>query len=99
MFATVREATFDAEKRAQGRAQVEEFSRLRSQQPGYKGALTVDAGDGHIFSITLWETAEQGRAAQATLDPHAQRLMVPLMSVAPRVLGSGEVSYDDITRG
>ena len=34
MFATVREATFDAEKRAQGRAQAEEFWRIRAQQPG-----------------------------------------------------------------
>ena len=58
MFATVREATFDAEKRAQGRAQAEEFWRIRAQQPGYKGALTVDAGDGQTFTITLWETTE-----------------------------------------
>ncbi len=99
MFATVREATFDAEKRARGQAQVEEFARIRAQQPGYRGSLTVDAGNGRMLIVSLWETAEQGRAAQAALDPQAQRLIVPLMSASPHVLGSGEVAYDDLTRG
>ncbi len=98
MFATVREGTYDPEKLARGKAQVDEFWRIRAQQPGYKGALTVDTGNGQTFIITLWETAEQQQAAQAVLDPHAQRLMGPLMSTPTRILGRGEVSYDDLTR-
>jgi len=46
MFATVREATFDPEKLARGTGQMQEFYRIRAQQPGYKGSLTVDAGTG-----------------------------------------------------
>ncbi len=99
MFAAVREATFDPEKLARRKAQVDEFWRFRAQQPGYKGALTVEAGDGRAFIITLWETREQQQAAQAVLDPQARRLIEPLQSVPSRILGSGEVSYDDLTRG
>ncbi len=99
MYAVVRETTFDPEKRAQGGAQLQEFAQIRAQQPGYRGSLSVDAGDGRGFTITLWETSEQFEAARARLEPEAQRLMGPLWTAPSRVLGSGTVSYDDLTRG
>ena len=97
MYATVRETTFDPEKLARGKDQVDEFWRLRAQQPGYKGALTVDAGGGKTFIISLWETEEQSNAAQAVLDPESQRLMGPLRSDPPRIIGRGPVSYNDLS--
>ena len=97
MYARIREATYDPEKLARGKDQVDEFWRIRAEQPGYKGALTVDAKDGQTFIITLWETEEQAEAAQGVLDPHAQRLMGPLQSRPARVLGGGQVSYNDLT--
>ena len=97
MFATLRETTFDPEKAARGKAQIDEFWRLRAQQPGYKGALTVDAGGGKTFILSLWETPEHSEAAQAVLDVESQRLMGPLRSEPPRILGRGLVSYNDLT--
>ena len=98
MFATIREAAFDPGKMARGKDHVDEFWRIRAEQPGYKGALTVDAGGGRAFIITLWETVEDGRTAQDILDAHAQRLMEPFQSGPTRVLGRGHVSYDDLTQ-
>lgn len=99
MFATVREGTYDPVKMARGKAQVDEFWQIRAQQPGYQGAVTVDVGDGRVLIITLWQTPEQGQAAQAVLDPQAQRLMEPLQSVPSRIIGRGNVIYNDLTRG
>ena len=44
MFAVVREATYDTKKKANGSKQIEEFARIRAQQAGYRGSMTVDAG-------------------------------------------------------
>src|SRR5690349_1898169 len=98
MFAVVREATYDAAKKAGASEQVEEFARIRAQQPGYRGVVTVDAGDGRTLTIALWETEEQSRAASAMISPEAERLMGPLWTTPSRVIGSGEVIYDDLTK-
>jgi hypothetical protein len=97
MFAVVREATYDSEKRTGASKQIDEFARIRAQQPGYRGVVTVDAGDGRTLTIALWETEEQSRAASATISPEAERLMGPLWATPSRVIGSGEVIYDDLT--
>jgi hypothetical protein len=96
MFATVREATFDAEKMAQGRGQMEEFARIRARQPGYRSSATVDAGDGRVLIVTLWETREQAEAAQSIMEPEARRLMGPLWTGQPRLIASGPVVHHDI---
>jgi hypothetical protein len=97
MFAVVREAIYDAERKANASQQVEEFARIRAQQPGYRGVVTVDAGDGRTLTIALWETEEQSRTGSATIAPEAERLMGPLWTTPSRVIGSGEVIYDDLT--
>lgn len=98
MFATVREVTFDPEKLARGRGQIEEFARIRARQPGYHGSAAVDAGDGRVLTITLWETQEQAEAARPALEPEAQRLMGPLWTAPSRVIASGPVLHDDIAK-
>ena len=98
MFAVVREATYDAKKRASGGKQLEEFARLRDQQAGYRGTVTVEAGDGRTLSLALWESKEQQEAASAKLAPEAERLMGPLWITSARVLGSGEVSHNGLTK-
>lgn len=71
MYATVREGTANPETMARGKQQVEEFQRIRAQQPGYPGSMTMEAEHGRVLIITLWETPEQGKAAQQKLDPEA----------------------------
>ncbi len=99
MYAVVRETTYDLEKRAQGDAQVQEFSRIRAQQPGYLGAVTVDTGNGRMLSMVLWESKEQQEAAGAKLTPEAERLMGPLWTTPARIIESGNVVYNDLIQG
>ena len=96
MFAVVREATYDSDKKVRGSKQVEEFARIRAQQPGYRGTVTVDAGSGRTLTIALWETEQQQQAASEKLGPEAQRLMAPLWTTPAQVIGSGEVIHNDI---
>ena len=98
MFATVREVTYDPERLRQGQAQMEAFAALRARQPGYAGTLTVDAGGGRTFTLTLWESEAQAEAALAVLDPEAQRLMAPLWAAPMRVLGRGAVLRTDLAK-
>ena len=98
MFAVVREATYDATKRASASKQVEEFARIRAQQAGYRGTVTVEAGDGRTLTLALWESKAQQEAASATLTPEAQRLMGPLWTTPARIVGSGEVIQNDLVK-
>ena len=98
MFGVVRESTFDVVKKAGASKQVEEFARIRAQQPGYRGAVTVDAGDGRTLTILLWETEEQNQAASAKITPEAERLMGPIWKTPSQVIGSGEVIYNDLAK-
>jgi hypothetical protein len=98
MFAVVREATYDPEKRAGGGGQLEEFARLRARQPGYRGTVTVDTGNGRTLSLALWETEQQAQAASATLRPEAERLLGPLWTDPSQWIASGPVLQDDIPK-
>ena len=98
MYAVVREATYDTTKRAGGGKQLAEFARLRAQQAGYRGTVTVEAGDGRTLTLALWESKEQQEAASAALAPEAQRLMGPLWTTPARIVGSGDVSQNDLIK-
>src|SRR6185503_10618990 len=91
MFASVRETTFDPDKLRRGQAQMEEFVALRGRQPGFAGVVTVDAGDGRMLTVTLWESEAQALAARAVLEPEAQRLLGPLSTVQGRFIAQGPV--------
>ena len=98
MYAVVREATYDSKKKASASKQVEEFARIRAQQPGYRGVVTVDVGDGRTLTIALWESEEQSQAGSTKIAPEAERLMGPLWTAPSRVIGSGEVIYNDLVK-
>jgi len=99
VFAVVREATYDSEKKASGSSQIEEFSRVRAQQAGYRGSVTVDAGEGRTLTIALWDSEQEQQAASTTLAPEAERLIGPLWKIPARIIGSGEVIHNDVTKG
>jgi hypothetical protein len=94
MFAVVRERTTDA---GMPNDRAEEFRRFRAKQPGYQGAIEVQADDGRTMMVILWETAEQQQAAGAALEAEGRRLNGPQWSGPPRVVGQGQVAYNDLT--
>ena len=96
MFASVRETTYDPEKLRQGQAQMEEFVALRDRQPGFIGVVAVDAGDGRMLTLVLWESEEQAMAARAVLEPESQRLLAPLATVPGRFIAQGPVIRCDL---
>jgi hypothetical protein len=98
MYAVLREATYDVEKKSRASKQVDEFARIRAEQPGYRGVVTVDIGDGRTLTVALWDTEAQNKAASAKVAPEAERLMGPLWTTPSQVIGSGEVIYNDLTK-
>ena len=96
MFASVRETTFDPEKLRQGQARLEELRALRERQPGYAGIVVVDAGDGRMLTLVLWESEEQATAARAVLE--ATRLLAPLATIPGRSIAQGPVLRTDLAK-
>jgi len=95
MFAVVRERAATSGTQS---VHMDEFRRFRAKQPGYKGIVEVATEDGRTMIVALWETPEHAKAAGAKLEPEARRLNGPQWSGPPRVIGQGEVAYDDLTR-
>ena len=98
MFAVVREATLDPEKRRQGQAQIDEFAALVARQPGYAGLVGVDAGDGRTLTLTLWESEAHATASVAVTAPEAQRLIGPLWTTPPQIIAQGPVLRSDFVK-
>jgi len=95
MYAVVRERSADSGTRTD---LAEEFRRLRASQPGYRGSLEAATDDGRTMIVVLWDTPEQAQAASAALAPEARRLNGPQWSGPPRVVGQGQVAYDDLSQ-
>ena len=98
MFARVRETTFDSDKLSQGGAQLDEFFALQDRQPGFAGRVRVDAGDGRMLTLDLWESEAQATAARAVLRPEADRLVTPLYAAPLRVIAQGPVLRNDLVK-
>src|SRR3954465_10113983 len=98
MFATVRESTYDPEQRRQGQAPLEAFAALLARQPGYAGVGGIDAGEGRVLTVTLWEAEAQHEAAAAALRPDAERLLIPLGRTSSRVIAEGPVLRTDLAK-
>ncbi len=95
MFAVIRER---AAKSGPQSEHMDEFRRIRANLAGYKGTLEAATDDGRTMIVALWETPEHATAAAARLETEGRRLNGPQWSGPPRVIGQGEVSYDDLTR-
>jgi hypothetical protein len=94
MFAVIRERASDSV----GKEQAKEFNRFRATQPGYHGAIEVQTNDGRTMIVALWESQEQQQAASATLEAEGRRLNGPQWSGPPRIVGQGQVGYNDLTK-
>ena len=54
MYAIVRKNTFDPAKFADGQHQLGGFNKLHAQQPGFRGSVTVDIGEGRSIVLNFW---------------------------------------------
>lgn len=98
MYAIVRDNTYDPAKLAQGGEQLAEFQALHARQPGYRGTIVVDAGNGRWLAVNLWETEEHATAALPAMMPEVQRLIEPMMAGPSHLIGAGPVVLTDLTR-
>jgi heme-degrading monooxygenase HmoA len=97
MYAVIREVSVRPEAQEQMRAAGEEFSALRAQQPGFRGSMRIDAGDGRMVVVTLWEDEQAVEAARPVLQAEAERLLHPHLSAPIRFVYRGPVVADDLT--
>ena len=95
MHAIVRSNTYDPARLTQVRDHLDEFQAAHARQPGYRGTIVVDAGNGRWLTVNLWETEEHATAALPAMAPVVQRLLGPL-TVASEVLGAGSVVLTDL---
>src|SRR5688500_11510049 len=96
MYAVVRSNTFDPQKLADGGAQMAEFQERHAAQPGYRGTVVVDAGEGKWLLVNLWETKEDASRAWPVLVPEVQRLLEPMMAGPSEFVGAGTVVMADM---
>lgn len=96
MYAVLREVLYDPAKLSHAGGQLEEFQRLHASQPGYRGSLTVDVGEGRRVAVNLWQTEAEATAAREALEPAVRRLLEPLMAAPSRLIGAGPVVEDDL---
>ena len=91
MHAILREATYATDTPVHESREFKEFQALHARQPGYVGSYVIDAGDGRLFTVTLWESPTHAAAARAVLEPVVRRVLHPLMSAPSRLLATGPV--------
>ena len=96
MYAIVRENIYDPTKLKQGLDRLSEFQTLHARQPGFRGTIVVDAGDGRWLTVNLWQTTEHAAAALPALIPEVQRLLEPMMAEPSQVVGAGPVVMSEI---
>jgi hypothetical protein len=95
-FAIIRVNNFDHEKLSQGDEKFEEFQRIHSSMRGYRGSIVVDAGDGRLVTINLWQSQEHAMHAMEALLPELQRLIEPMLSGPSQLVGVGVIIASDL---
>jgi hypothetical protein len=96
MYAVFRETRYAPDREVVSTPEYQEFNAVHAAQPGYRGTVVADVGDGRLLTVTLWATAEAMAAAREALGPVVGRMLDPLM-VAPAVLlGTGRVVVNDL---
>ncbi len=96
MYAVVRKVFYDPNKLAHAENQIQEFDAIHAAQPGYRGNLVVDAGEGRMVVVNLWQSEEAAKAALDVMVPVVQRLTEPLMTGPAELVGVGQVVRQDL---
>lgn len=96
MYAVFRETRYPPDRDVISTAEYQEFNAVHAAQPGYRGTVVADVGDGRLLTVTLWETPEAMAAAREALGPVVVRSLDPLMTAPAVLLGTGRVVVNDL---
>ena len=98
MYAAVVEASYQPGHEA-GEQEHKQMLELLAAQPGYRGALILDAGEGRHLAVSIWESAA---ARQAAADnPEIRRFLSRLderQATPRRLVAAGTVMASDLSR-
>jgi hypothetical protein len=98
MYAVFRETRYPPGRNVVSTPEYQEFNVVHAAQPGYRGTVVADVGDGRLLTVTLWETAEAMAAAREALGPVVVRTLDPLMITPAILLGTGRVVVNDLVK-
>ncbi len=96
MYAPIREATVKPEGQDQLQRALQEFGTIRGQQPGFRGILSIDAGNACRVTVLPWDDLAAHQTAQLTLGPLFARLIEPHMTGPSALAYEGPVTVDTI---
>lgn len=97
MYAILRDSIYDTARLAQASETMTEFQDRHSSQPGYRGSIVVDAGDGRRLTLTIWETENHAAVARSVLEPEVRHLLNPLLTRPSQLVGMGQVTAIDLS--
>jgi heme-degrading monooxygenase HmoA len=96
MYAVFRETQYGPGRDVVSTPEYQEFNAVHAEQPGYRGTVVADVGEGRLLTVTLWETAEAMAAAREALGPVVARALDPMMTTPAVLLGTGQVVVNDL---
>lgn len=85
MYTVIRRYEGDVDTAEVARRAVEEFAPQLSERPGFQGYWAVDAGDGVLATITVFETEEEAVASTGAAAAWIAASMPELSSISPQV--------------
>jgi hypothetical protein len=98
MYAVFRETRYAPDREIVRTSGYQEFNAAHAAQPGYRGTVVADVGEGRLLTVTLWATAEAMAAAREALGPVVARALDPLMTAPAVLLGTGRVVMNDLAQ-
>ena len=96
MYAVFRHNTYPIDLELDKDPNFRGFQQKHAGQPGYRGTVVTDVGNGQYLSITLWATEADMNAARDALGPVVGSLLDPLMTAPSKLLCTGRVVVNDV---
>jgi hypothetical protein len=85
MYTVIRRYEGAADSAEVARRAVEEFAPMLSERPGFQGYWAVDAGDGVLATITVFETEDEAVASTSAAAGWVRDNLPELASISPQV--------------
>jgi hypothetical protein len=85
MYTVIRRYEADVDTAEVARRAVEEFAPQLKERPGFQGYWAVDAGNGVLATITVFESEEEAVASTAAAAAWVSQNIPEIASVLPQV--------------